>query len=68
MLEDTGIEPMTSRMQSERSTNWAKPPDDYKIKHEEVLCDVIAIFKKFIRVKIIIDPRIKSKIGKVTGV
>ena len=25
-LEDTGIEPMTSRMQSERSTNWATPP------------------------------------------
>ena len=25
-LEDAGIEPATSRMRSERSTNWAKPP------------------------------------------
>ena len=26
-MEDTGIESITSRMQSKRSTNWAKPPN-----------------------------------------
>ena len=27
MLEDPGIDPGTSHMQSERSTTWANPPD-----------------------------------------
>ena len=34
MLEDPGIDPGTSHMQSERSTTWANPPDisyDFKI-------------------------------------
>ena len=35
-MEDTGIEPMTFRMQSERSTNWAKPPWDFAPK-----CNVV---------------------------
>ena len=31
MLEDPGIDPGTSHMQSERSTTWANPPDISKV-------------------------------------
>ena len=37
MLEDPGIDPGTSHMQSERSTTWANPPymsNDLKINSE----------------------------------